>query len=662
MKFLPLLVCFVLLFSTAHAERAAVGRAPANTPADRILMPGEYIDLSQNRVISGDYRHTPRRDSVIGETFLAGESYYDYQTNGCVGKMVAFDSDGGIHVTWMDLYNTNINNGNRHQKYNFLEDDEWLEEDGVQVDNGDRGGYGCLWLTEEEEQRAMIFYHNVLQGDLTAMCGIDIERGIGAFVSAALPNYPERLTAWPQGVMTSEGVIHTIMNVSNARMISYTFGSVDRNGEPVFEEDSPFEVSETHLNSYRIARSPHSERVAMTWQYPRTGIPAPEGWDGYLAYQMNNDIYMAVSDDGDDWDFDNPINVTNCIPPQLDYEDDRLYGDTLRPYSTHDIIFDEDDNIHVVFEVRGLWENPLAEEGELLWDGLTVDASFLFHWEEETEEVTPVANGWFNQWIYDEDNPDSVILAPIPGAWKSNVCNPSLAYDENGDLYCVFNYYPYGDYMNPDLDGGRCNGDVAVTVSEDNGETWFYPTMVVETPSLLAEPGEGECETYPTLAERIDDNLHIFYELDLSAGNAVQDEGAEVTLNPFMYQRIPKDEILRDSIWDGSETWEGGLKFHVPLSVDEEHVWTPDGFRLNSVYPNPFNSRTVIQFENRIKQEATITAYSLDGRKVADVFSGIVLTGRHEVTWDAAGMPAGVYIVRLESGNSQTSVRVALVK
>ncbi len=677
-----LLILFTFVLSSGAIAKNIEFSAPLDTPADRIILPTDEFIPSPDKVIYGDVRQKqPRRDDIIGESFQAGDTYYDYQSNGTVGKMIALDTDGGIHVTWMDLYNTDIANGNRHQKYNYFVDDEWMDNDGVQIDVGNRGGYGAIALTEEEIQRAMAFYHMQTNDGLVSYCGIDIEQGIGAFISAALPSYPTNATGWAQGVQSPDnGMIHVVMNRSDAGMISYTQGYIDRNGEPVFEEDFPLEVSETHVNSYRIARSPHSDRVAITWQMTRTAIPAPEGWDGFLAYQMNNDIYMVVSDDGEDWDFDNPINVTSCISPNLDieypYDEDGnlienadlgFYGDTLRPFSTHDVIFDDEDNIHVVFDARGLWENPLAIGEDLLWDGLTIDASFLFHWSEETDEVTPVADGWFSQRVYHEEIPDSLIITPKPGAWKSNVCNPSLAYDEEtGDLYCVFNYFPHGDYANPNMDGGRNNGDVAITVSEDNGETWYYPTPVVVTTTILAEPGEAECELFPTMAERIDDNLHILYEVDTSPGFAVQEaaNGAETTLCTFMYQRIDKQDILRDSIWDGSDTWEGGLKFHgePQESIKEDNVGVPSGFQLESVYPNPFNSRATVKFENKVRQDIQLVAYALDGRKVADIFSGVVLAGQHEVVWNAVDVPSGVYVVRLESGQAQSSMKVALVK
>ncbi len=639
-----------IILAGAPSDKAPVVRCPGDLPADRIVLPSD--PLPEAPFVRARRLPRPRRDDIIGELFEAGDTYCDYQTNGSVGKMIAVDPDGGVHVTWMDADDSELDT--RHQKYNYMgENGQWINEEGVNVDPGTKSGYGCLWLSEEDLPRALSFCHveGILE-DITGVCGIDWSAGAGAFGLAPLPRYPERPIIWPQGVMTAEWKIHVVCNRRDARMISYTRGLLDDHGDLQFEDEVPVEVSETHLNTYRIARSPNSERAAITWLNSRVGIPAPPEWDGFLVYQMNNDIWLAWTDDGERWNFDEPLNVTDCIPPNPWAEGDAIYGDTLLPYCTHDIIFDAGDNIHIVFETRGLWWNPLDDELPPV-DGLTVDASHLWHWSEETGEIDPVADGWFSQ----RDIVGNDTLWPAPGAWKSNVCNPSLAYDENDDLYCVYNFYPHGDYVEDIGERGRCNGDIAVTVSEDNGESWYYPTMIVRSPSPNAESGEAMCECYPTVAERIDENLHVFYEVDTEPGTSIQDAGATNTLCPFYYQRVPVDSIARDSLWSDGPSFHGE-RVAVPL----EEAWTPSGFRLTGVYPNPFNSRAVVEFELKTSLEVRLEAYTLDGKQAAELFAGKTLSGRHRVTWDASGLPAGIYLIRLADGSAQATRKVVLVK
>jgi hypothetical protein len=598
-KFLVFLAIFLLATSTAL--QAAKSLPPEVTrKADRIHLPGDPINQS-GYVEPGPVRDDPRRDDWIGDRALVGDTWYDYQSNGSVGRMIAMDQDAGIHITWMDGYGSDMGASQRHMKYNYLRaGDDWLNMDGEVVDGGLRGGYGCIDLTTDETPRAMVFYHNTLDGIVWSMCGVDWDLGVGAFNNVQVPRYPDSPVLWPQGVMSPEGRIHIAYNrLENGRMLSYAQGALDRGGAPVFGEN-PTPVADTHLNTYRIASSPNSERVAITWMRSRVDnldIHDFAQWDGFLAYQMNNDLMLAWTDDGINWNFNEPVNITDNIPPDPRQEGSSSYGDTLRTYATHDIIFDAQDNIHVIFDARLLRVQAIPE-GNPPVDGLTNDMSYLFHWSEDAEEITAVADGWFSQLIYDEN--DEPILKPEPGAWRSNVCNPSMAYAENGDLYCVYNYYPHGDYSIRD----RCNGDVAVTVSEDNGATWYYPTMITETFSgPEAADGEHFCESYPTVDEKVDDFIHITYEMDTEPGTSIQDDDMPATLCQWYYHALSVDEVLKDSIWTGPP-------WHVDL-----RPYLQDISRAQGV---PLINEAV---------QVSVTAQPNGGRELASVSLEYVLNG-----------------------------------
>lgn len=596
----------------------------------------------------------PRRDDIIGERFVAGDTWYDFQTNGSLGKMIAVDPDGNVHITWMDGSDDNLLGGDRHQKYNvyFPDDEEWLVDGGQEIDpGGERNGYGSMLLTTEDDPRALIFYHGRFEDDWRGMCAIDFLPALGAFEKVELPRFVDQIAYFAQGAMTQEGLIHVALQRRDRGMISYTLGELDEDGIPAFGD--LVEVGGTHRTSLRIARSPTSDRVAITWLYPRAGIPQPEEW-ATGGYAQNNDLLLVWSNDGEEWNFDDPLNITSVIPPDPDLEGDAAYRDTLRPYSSFDIIFDSDDYIHVVFDARGMWEQAIPVDEPPI-DGRTYDASYLFHWSEETEEITPVADGWYSHREEDEDG--ELIRWPTPGGWQSNVCSPSLAFDEDGDLYCVFNYYPLEDYSLQDY----CNGDIAVTVSEDNGETWYMPTMITETATHLAEVGESESEIYPTLAEIVDEYLHISYELDNEPGTFITDytEREEIpTLCPWFYHRVPVDMVEREEIWENGPSW------HVqpPESVEKNRVPLPTHLKVSPTFPNPFNSETTVQFATSRETTVQIDVYDSTGRLVSTVFSGKVQAGKHRVNINASSLTTGVYILQLRSESASISQKLVVMR
>ena len=87
-----------------------------------------------------------------------------------------------------------------------------------------------------------------------------------------------------------------------------------------------------------------------------------------------------------------------------------------------------------------------------------------------------------------------------------------------------------------------------------------------------------------------------------------------------------------------------------------------------SVLPNPFNLRTEIVF--RIQAPgctapdftARLSVYSIAGSLVAVPAAGPLEPGLHAVSWDATGLPAGIYVARLEAGGLHAAEKMILVK
>jgi len=81
-----------------------------------------------------------------------------------------------------------------------------------------------------------------------------------------------------------------------------------------------FEPSQTP--AYIVGTSRTNNKVAMAWTHCRE--PGYPGQPGQTFTQMNNDVYLVIDDDGQNINFNNPINVTNFLPP-----DSSLLPDTL---------------------------------------------------------------------------------------------------------------------------------------------------------------------------------------------------------------------------------------------------------------------------------------------------------------------------------------------
>ena len=108
-----------------------------------------------------------------------------------------------------------------------------------------------------------------------------------------------------------------------------------------------------------------------------------------------------------------------------------------------------------------------------------------------------------------------------------------------------------------------------------------------------------------------------------------------------------------------------GLKFvfgNVSTGSEETGSVFPEDHRLRQNYPNPFNPTTTISYALPQAADVTLTIVDLLGRQIKEVASGTQLAGTYEVTFDAAGLPSGVYFYRLQAGDYVETKRMVLLQ
>jgi len=88
----------------------------------------------------------------------------------------------------------------------------------------------------------------------------------------------------------------------------------------------------------------------------------------------------------------------------------------------------------------------------------------------------------------------------------------------------------------------------------------------------------------------------------------------------------------------------------------------PTEFHLGQNYPNPFNPSTVIPFELAQTGTVKLAVYDVTGRQVAVLVNASMGAGRHSVTFNAGGIPSGVYMVRMEAGGRIMTSKLTLLK
>lgn len=111
---------------------------------------------------------------------------------------------------------------------------------------------------------------------------------------------------------------------------------------------------------------------------------------------------------------------------------------------------------------------------------------------------------------------------------------------------------------------------------------------------------------------------------------------------------------------------DGAVRFSDPLFVavttDVPEASGPSEPVLLSNYPNPFNPSTTIRYGLPQRSCVTLAVYTTLGQQVAQLVSGEVEEGYHDVRFDASGLPSGVYFYRLQAGSYVESKKLLLVR
>jgi hypothetical protein len=108
---------------------------------------------------------------------------------------------------------------------------------------------------------------------------------------------------------------------------------------------------------------------------------------------------------------------------------------------------------------------------------------------------------------------------------------------------------------------------------------------------------------------------------------------------------------------DASHGWSVGANGTVlfrstPTEVgDASSTVLPTDVTLGQNYPNPFNPSTNISYRLSRPGFVSLKVYNLLGQEVATLVSRSQPTGEHDASFDAAGLPSGIYLYKLDLNN-----------
>lgn len=197
-----------------------------------------------------------------------------------------------------------------------------------------------------------------------------------------------------------------------------------------------------------------------------------------------------------------------------------------------------------------------------------------------------------------------------------------------------------GDYENPNW---VQNDDLFPDIGLEPGQEWAMIPQFCDwdndgNEDLILEEGHG-FYWYERDHEGQWDSLGYYQHPSLGRG---------IPFN-FRFAALEEDIVRLDALVDN----EGNRKTRNA---------TPSSFRLNSVYPNPFNSQTSISFDLDRAGTVDVGVFDAAGRRIATLAENQMEAGQYSLTWNAETSPAGVYLAKVTGPSGVRVAKMVLVR
>jgi len=145
----------------------------------------------------------------------------------------------------------------------------------------------------------------------------------------------------------------------------------------------------------------------------------------------------------------------------------------------------------------------------------------------------------------------------------------------------------------------------------------------------------------------------------ISQGNDLE---VEVTFTPteeILYNGII--EVVHNALGSPDSVYVVGNG--IITGIEDELLNTiPTEYVVYQNYPNPFNNSTVIKYSVPQEGLVALIVYNLLGEEVARLVNDIKQTGNYEVSFDATGLPSGIYFYKLQAGSFIETKKMILLK
>jgi len=249
------------------------------------------------------------------------------------------------------------------------------------------------------------------------------------------------------------------------------------------------------------------------------------------------------------------------------------------------------------------------------------------------------------------------ITAPPPAAIGAS----AFHIDSAGSYHYIIYVEAEGEFFIRDQRDG--SGLDSVHIAPSASALWNFTDFVLLNPDTLQfiNYTAPDRSIIRTLISHIDPEIGIEvqqYPINQLFGHNICTICSERSGSLWMpgFYRVDHNEPLQLAM-----THVPGPNEPPPQSATPQYPVASD-YNLVNAYPNPFNATTTILFDIASPQYVQLTVYDILGKEVGMLVNNLLPQGKHSVAFDAAGLPSGIYLYRLEAGSRSETKKMVLLR
>ncbi len=144
-----------------------------------------------------------------------------------------------------------------------------------------------------------------------------------------------------------------------------------------------------------------------------------------------------------------------------------------------------------------------------------------------------------------------------------------------------------------------------------------------------------------------------FFEADQDPNGAPFEQPADVAIESHIdASNFPS---RHDTAYVIDRRAQAVFVFRRSVSVSAGRAELPQPFTLEQNHPNPFSSRSTVNYIIDTPGAVQLSVFDMLGRRIEVLADGVVAAGSHSVEIDASGYASGPYILRLETSAGTAS-------